>query len=893
MKDILLELGKIAILTMKMNRREILIMAYAYKEDWHKMNYSHLDFKYKIDNIFEVYMNKSAIVCMDSQKIIKKICYSEIASVIENLRIVLKQEGLKKGDKIAIIAPHMGATVVLNLALAYLGYINVLIDSALHISEQKRLLELTDVKAIFTTCDLYENFMDYDVGIFEIREEFIYRKIKNAITKTENSKEKLSEDVIAILFSSGTTGTMKGIEISYNSILRAWEYMLQYTNLNSKVSFLNVLPSNHIAGYSAAMSCLLAGAEMGFVSKVDAYNLSRAFLIYNPTNFIMIPKVYEVIKDKIVEALRKKSWIVRLYANAAMAISGFVRKRTGLKFRLLTKPIWKAALGRNMRVCGCGTAPCSEDITEFYLNLGLDFVNVYGATETGFPICAANYTSKYPNKGVGNAEQFQDISIKIVNPDEKGVGEVRVKTPLIMLGYYKDAQLTQTAFDENEYFRTGDCGYIDSGGNLHITGRIKENIMLQNGKKVSPIDIDNFVAQFSKNIKIASCGVDSGKGYDEIHLFIETMGNTRAEIDEATKNIRSISTSIYKISKIHYVETIPITSVGKVKRFLLKDYAKASQDSQATNVEEFVNDLSENRILAMISKISKVQVSDVNLKLKKDLDMDSLELFELCVAIDEQYHVSIEPYMNDEISALDILELIESKCEKCEKKSNLEIYPIKRTKMDYRNIKRFIRFSHFFWDFKVLGVENINADEQYIFCPNHESHFDGMWIVGHLDDKFINSICSMAADYLFHKKIFRKGVTVMGAIPVDRGGNTTTAMKRAYECVSKEGYSLLIHPEGTRTRNGELGEFKSGAAKLAIETGIKVVPVCINGAYEIFPTHRKIPRLFNWRQLCKYKMQIQYGIPITPDDKTEKELTEEIRQQIVEFKYKLRERKIL
>ena len=166
-----------------------------------------------------------------------------------------------------------------------------------------------------------------------------------------------------------------------------------------------------------------------------------------------------------------------------------------------------------------------------------------------------------------------------------------------------------------------------------------------------------------------------------------------------------------------------------------------------------------------------------------------------------------------------------------------------------------------------------------------------MWIVGHLDEKIIRTICSIAADYLFNKKIFRKGLISMGAIPVHRSGNTTMAMKRAYECILKEGYSLLIHPEGTRTRNGELGEFKAGAAKLAIETGTKIVPVCINGAYEVFPPHRKLPRLFDWRHMGKYKLQIQYGIPIEPDNMTEKEITEEIRRQIVELKDKLRNRK--
>ncbi len=114
----------------------------------------------------------------------------------------------------------------------------------------------------------------------------------------------------------------------------------------------------------------------------------------------------------------------------------------------------------------------------FYLNLGIDFVNVYGATETGFPITAANCNDKYPTEGAGNVNQFPEISVIIDNPDNNGIGEIRVKTPLIMGGYYKDnEELTATAFDDNGYFKTGDCGYIDKKGNLFCDRQIKKKAL--------------------------------------------------------------------------------------------------------------------------------------------------------------------------------------------------------------------------------------------------------------------------------------------------------------------------------------------------------------------------------------------------------------------------------
>lgn len=853
------------------------------------MKYSYSDYRNKMDEIFELYANKVAVTCMNSEQITKQISYGEVKNVIDSIEAEFEVLGINKRSKIAVIASQTGSVVVLTLALAYLGYINVPIDASLPIEEQARLLETVEVDAVFTTSEVYQQLLQYSdsISFFEIGTDFTYKKLK-VVHKENKESSDISEDLLAILFSSGTTGQMKGVEISYNSIIYAQECLIAYANLNYKASFLNVLPSNHIAGYSASLSCFLTGVGMGFISEINAYNLSRAFLIYNPTNFIMIPKIYEVIKDKIIDGISKKSLPVRVYANAAIKICGFFRRTTGLKLKFLTKPIWKAAMGKNMRICGCGTAPCSEETVRFYLDMGIDFVNVYGATETGFPIGAANCNEKYPIQGVGSIKQFPEIDIVIANPDDNGVGEVRVKTPLIMLGYYSEPELTADAFDENAYFKTGDYGYIDSANYLYITGRMKENIMLPNGKKVSPIDVDQYILKHCKNFNVASCGVDCANGNDEIHLFIETTNKTSDELKNAENIIWSIPKSIYKISQIHYIDKIPVTTTGKIKRFELKTIAK-NKEPELSEEPKCRNYSKDEGIIALIAQISKKTISDVTLELKNDIGMDSLEMFELCVAINEQYGVSIEEKLHEKITVSEVIQIIDtSNNSQSETVMNVASYPVERKKRDYKYLRRFNKISRLVWKFEICGLENIKENERYIFCPNHESYFDGMWIVGSMDEERWPSICSMAAETLYQKKIFKKGLIAMGAIPVYRGGNTSTAMRRAYECISNEKYSLLIHPEGTRTRSGELGEFKSGAARLAKDGGLKIMPICINGAYEVYPPSKKLPRLFDWKHMRKYNIQIKFGEPVETEALSEECITEEVRRQIIVMKQALK-----
>ena len=481
------------------------------------------------------------------------------------------------------------------------------------------------------------------------------------------------------------------------------------------------------------------------------------------------------------------------------------------------------------------------------------------------------------------------MEIEIHEPDSEGIGEIRVKTPLIMKGYFKEPELTEQAFDESGYFKTGDLGYVDATGNLYVTGRIKESILLHSGKKVSPIDVDKYYQNAVPGMVIASCGIETAGGYDGIYLFVEKANHTENEVIHAVECLREASrnTAMYKAEQVVAVDKIPVTTVGKVKRYLLKDMIQiVSDETEGENVPERASDFA---LLAdIVRKLAQENVGryvDRTVPLKA-LGLDSLGFFQFCVEAEGVLGVTFSERIKLENSIDDVLDLLGKGEEKNDEVSETSNYPKKKGEKEHRYLKKFFRRSNRLWKLTVKGIENIPTESRLLFCPNHESYFDALWVAGALQENGYDtdSFCCLAAKHLKEKKLMKKAFYALGGIPVDRNGNTAPAIRRAEECLREEHCMMLIHPEGTRTRTGELGDFKCGAAKLAKETCTKVIPVCINGAYEIFPPSAKLPKVFNLRKLRRYPLELCFGPAIDPKGMTEEEINRKIREYIVEQK---------
>ena len=510
----------------------------------------------------EKFPNKNVFLYPSSGKKVG-ITYKEYMDILSSLKEVFDNLGITAHDRVAVISTTTESYIGLCQILAYLGIVIVPIDFNLPLLEKNRLLVKSNAKAVFLEKEFMEGLESDCISVFEMTRGCKY-ELKKAVEKLYTSDfEKSKDDVFAILFSSGTTGTIKGVELSSKAIWTSCLLMEKYAGVRESDLYLNVLPPSHVAGFGTAFSFLRMGATLCFLETVDPGNLIKSFDFFKPNAFEMVPEIFELIKTKSLMVINR-SFALRTYYKISTGIVRFFRKNFGIKLRFLTKPIYKRFFGPNMRLVGGGASPFSEDVIKYYLDLGLDFINVYGSTETCFPICAYSIKNKYEYEGVGIADQFSEIEIKINEPNEKGIGEIWVKSELMMKGYFKDPELTKKAFSKDGFFMTGDLGIIENG-RLFVKGRIKENIVLANGEKVTPLEVDSYYRL--ENVRVASTGVTTNKGYDEIHLFIESDNESLIEkamqmSNEAPKN--------YKIKAAHLIEELPATATGKIKRFELR-----------------------------------------------------------------------------------------------------------------------------------------------------------------------------------------------------------------------------------------------------------------------------------------------------------------------------------
>lgn len=845
-------------------------------------NDSHERFKNRVETIANTYSSKTAVTYMRNSGSMDKLTFSDIWNFIRSAGVSFENMGLKQGDRVAIVSPHSPYAVFIGMSLTYYGITIALIDASLPREEINKLIDFSDVRAIFTIQKLYESIgaeVSESIPCFSLDKGLAITPFADdrALCSNQNPTADPENDVIAILYSSGTTGEMKGIKVTYDSVLKAREVFARLAGLEDYMTYMLVLPFNHIAGFTGAMTYFLTGCELGFIEDVNASKLQSGLLKFQPYYFAMVPKVYEVMEQKIRAAIREKGKSAERLMNTLFKVSKFFRKNFGINIgRKMFHSITAQVFGENIFGIGTGASPCKDETTEFFLNLGLEWANLYATTETSVPIVATGIMDRYPVGTVGNVNRHPEISVKIGHPDENGIGEILVKSELMMKGYFRRPDLTAEAFEDG-YFKTGDYGYIDKKGYLHITGRIKESVILQSGKKVSPSDVDDYYQERLPDYDMASKGIAVQNGsYDELHLFVATQNYTAVEQNKIRASIQHVSATapdMYKLSEIHLVSAIPRTSVGKVKRFSL-----TLEDEPIARTEE-PEAFSSDRLIAMIQERCQGRQISMNSKLRDDLGLDSLSTFELVCAIDDEFHVSIESYLHNGITVSEIVDLIQH--QSAPESTIDDAYPKEKNKKTIQFLNRWISLSKSIYKIEATGIENIPSNDDYIICANHASFFDPIWILAAMNGKAdLEKICCMAAKHTMESEKFFEA---LGGIPVDREGNTIPAMNCAKRCL-EQGKTLMVFPEGARSRDGSMLPFKNGAAALAIDTDKKILPVSIDGSFEIFSRWNKYPHIFDWKHLRKFPLHISFGPPIEPQGRTAGEITDESKQRIVEMK---------
>lgn len=443
----------------------------------------------------------------EGRLLIQETTYKELWELAGKLATWLYARGIREGDRVAILSkPSLGWAVAF-VATQRLGAVAVPLDAGLQVPEVRRLLGEAEVSVLFCSPDRYAEFSPLTKDVPGLKEVVALEEAVGALSLWEILPEEPSfkeaqpdpEDLAVLMYTSGTTGDAKGVMLCHRNITANIEAMLKVIRVSPEDRALTIVPWYHIYGLTASfLAPLWVGASVTYTD--DYRNLITIGQKIGVTIIIAVPKLYHALWRRLSENIEESVLRRLLYRFAP---------------KLLGKLIKKKLLGEQFRFFISGGAPLHPEVAGALRRLGIGVLEGYGLTETA-PVLTLSEAFDPPGT-VGRP--LPGVQIKIDQPDEEGLGEVLVRGPNVMLGYYKNPKRTREVFTEDGWFRTGDLGKLDDQGRLYLAGRKKNMIMLESGKKVYPEEVE---WEFSRIPEVAEVLVyeDTSRGQPMVAAMV-------------------------------------------------------------------------------------------------------------------------------------------------------------------------------------------------------------------------------------------------------------------------------------------------------------------------------------------------------------------------------------
>ncbi len=811
--------------------------------------------------------------------------YSQVDREIRILSRYLQKQGVHLGDKVGILMGNHSRWCVAFLAAQSAGAIMVPLD-ALHTPETlAKLVNHSECTFLFCT----ENLGPVLERIQELSSEAIpvlmlgdskgvYPEWNSVLAESDEKKIPLplvSRDLDGthiIMYTSGTTGDPKGVALTGQSLHRTIVESLNVIKVTHSDNFLSVLPLYHILALVVNfMVPLYAGCRVTFLDVLDPQRILMTFREEGITIFVCVPQFYYVLQRRILQEVERQKPLLRLIFKRLYRISRFCNSRLKLNpgKRFFSKV--HSQFGSRFRLFAVGGARFDFEIAESLRDLGFHIIQAYGLTET-----ASVATIASPNsEGLGSVgKPLPHVKLEIANPNEEGIGEVLIRGEGVMQGYYKNPEATNEAIDKDRWLHTGDLGYISDEGDLYITGRMKDVIVLSSGKNIYPEEIEDFYLMNCPFIKeLCVVGVeDSGAstGQESLHAVVVPDFDylKSQQVVNAYDMIRylmeNLSQQLPSHKRVHSLEIrqepLPRTTTRKIKRFELERELREGVARKKPDDEEEWQPSSalEAELVEQLKAIKQLEDLRPNMNLELDIGLDSLERVEFISNLQERYQVDISDNQAMELFTLqDVFDLVTTALESpgsatgTQKKSWREILEEPLNAEDKAKVwerlrrRSFVEFlfvlttkvtfilCKLLFRLKGEGMVNLPWDYPFMLCPNHLSYVDAFVVAALLPPRVVKRFFALGyADY------FSTGIAgylgqLVKTVPVDSDRNLRQALRLAAEGLQKD-LVLCVFPEGERSIDGSLKTFRKGPAILSTELNVPVVPVGIQGSYEVW-----------------------------------------------------------
>ena len=803
----------------------------------------------------------------------RKIDYNSLLVNIEAYSRLISGD---QDTRIAIYSENRFEWIFAFFGIWKIGAVPVTVDFLSKPNEVAFILKDCTPKYVFTSKDNLEKLKTAIDQIEHTPEIIVFDDVDNDLNDIEavDLPDYPDENDACIIYSSGTTGNPKGVVLSHKNIrvnIKAVSVDVPIMNKDSVV--LAMLPFHHILPLIGYILCpLQSGSKVAITPSLDSADIIKTLNDNAVTILISVPRFYTMLFKGIKAKIDQKFLARTLFKVAEK-----------LQSRKFSKLIFKSVhekFGGHVELLVTGGAAIDRSVEKGFLTLGFEIVSGYGMTET-----APLITFPRPGSGrlgsVGQALGSNEVKIA-------ADGEIINRGPNVMKGYFNLPDKTAETVI-NGWMHTGDLGYIDDDGYLFVTGRKKEIIVLPNGKNINPVNVEFEIQKMTNCIN--EIGVFMHEDIlqmvcspDEKHVQEAGITDFKTFIqNEIVTNYNENVAPYKQIKKITVVnEELPKTRLDKLKRFKLKDFVPGISDKEkASNIPE-PKSKEYSLIRDFMGQLMEKKIYPDD-HIEFDLGMDSLDKVSLQTFIKKTFDVDInEIHLKENSTVHKLSDFIKNNSKKIQKEAG-NLTDVFKEKVHVnlpksgaghvilRNIGKF--FMRFLFYIEINDIQKL-PKVPHILAPNHQSFFDGLFVVADLTREQLRNTFFFGKAKHIRNRFVKFVAKTSNVIIVDINSDLKGSLQQLATAI-REGKNVIIFPEGTRSYDGKLEDFKKTFAILSKEMNVPVVPVAIDGAFKALPRGKHFPKFGT-------RVKVTYLDPVFPNGKEAEEIRDEVKLKIQE-----------
>ncbi len=511
---------------------------------------------------------------------IPRVTYGELYEAVLRFGAALQRLGLKEHEHVALISENRVQWAIAYLSCVTFNFVVVPIDKNLKENEIVTILHASDSSAAIFSGPYREMFLEFKHSVKGLRvlidmdlkgKENGLHSMTELIAKAHIHGRNIEfpvtnpDELSILVFTSGSMGRAKGVMLTQRNICTNLIDMRRLIEILSEDRFLSVLPIHHTYECTCGLLCpLSAGSSIHYARslKTIVEDLQKV----RATILLGVPLLYEKMYRRICKAIAEKK-LTSALVSPLKTVSG-VLETIGLKDvrKIVFSEIHKK-FGGAIRLFIVGGAAVDAQVAKGLRSFGFTFLQGYGLTETS-PILTLNRLSNFKDEAAGIP--LPSVEIRILDQDQKGRGEILAKAPSVMLGYYKNEKATQEVIKDG-WFHTGDIGFIDGDGFLHVNGRKKNVIISRTGENVFPEELEDLIHNIPFVLESVVYGARDAKGDEEVRVMI--VPNAEHFIEYAQRQALEVTRELVEKTINDEIRTLNKTLpvYKQIKRVIIQD----------------------------------------------------------------------------------------------------------------------------------------------------------------------------------------------------------------------------------------------------------------------------------------------------------------------------------